>query len=163
MLCRVRQCHWNKSKKEFLHIPRSKSSEKEESRFSFGISNSLKYSFYDKKVNLALHTVLLAVRIAQYAKCWLVLKKNQTTPNQTLGTYTYLVRLSFADIKNFNCQILFYKQSNLLPTIVNRLKSSINPFLIRLKPTELCKAIILLLPLRVEVFWTVNTKALMIF
>lgn len=108
MLCRVRQCHWNKSQKEFLHIPRSKSSEKEESRFSFGISNSLKYSFYDKKVNLALHTVLLAVRIAQYAKSWLVLKKNQTTPNQTLGTYTYLVRLSFADIKNFNCQILFY-------------------------------------------------------
>lgn len=82
MLCWVRQCHWNKSQKEFLHIPRSKSSEKEESRFSFGISNSLKYSFYDKKVNLALHTVLLAVRIAQYAELTGLEKKpNHPKPN----------------------------------------------------------------------------------
>lgn len=56
-------------------------------------------------MDLALHTVLLAVRIAQHAALTGLKKKKPTTPNQTPGTATFLVRLSFADIKTFSCQI----------------------------------------------------------
>lgn len=71
-----------------------------------------------------------------------------------------MLRLSFADIKTKLSDFILYKQNNLLPTIVNGLKSSINPFLIWLKPVELCKGIILFVSFREKVFRTIKTKPL---